>query len=172
MLVLSTHALQAQQPAVDVYRARVVTTRGYSVRGTLEDVDSFSVYVGGHYVPLSMIRKVVIRRQNNKRTYLLGAVLGAIAVGYITNQSLQKNPTSSAAAHGLTVGLGAVGGGAAGLLVGSALGTLNAKVVRSNKSANADISLYRELRPFSVRYQQRLLNRLPTGPRSPSGSDQ
>ena len=163
LLITQVTALQAQQPAVELYRVRVITINGDHMRGTLEDIDSSFVYIGGHggdYVPLSMIRKVILRRNNKKRVQVVGATLGAIAGGYLANEGLRKNPTRSIALHGVTVSFSAIGGAIVGLLTGSVVGNVNSRVIRPSSGSNSTISIYRELKPFSRRYQREMIDHL------------
>jgi hypothetical protein len=152
---------QAQQPTVELYRVRVITKNGDRFRGTLEDIDSSFVYIGGFggdMVPLGLIRKVVLRRNSKKRVQLVGIALGAIAGGYLANRGLEKNPTRSIVLHGVTVSFSAVGGAIVGLLVGSGIGNINTRVIRPAELNSS--SLYRELKPFSERYQQEMIDHL------------
>ena len=92
---------------------------------------------------------------------ITGAIVGALAIGYLANQSLLANPARSPIAHGLTVTFAAAGGAAAGLLLGSAVSRVNRKVVRPLDQGSPEASLVQQLEPFSLRYQQDILNRLP-----------
>ncbi|GAB4010676.1 hypothetical protein GCM10028808_22260 [Spirosoma migulaei] len=112
-------------------------------------------------IPFANIQKVVIRRKSKKNALISGAIVGGLLTGYVANQSLQKNPVRGPVIYGLTLTLSAAGGAAAGLLVGSALGNLNRRVIRPLDQRNPDLSLFRQLQPFSWRYQQDIINRLP-----------
>ena len=46
-LVLLATTAQAQQPAVDLYKVRIVTVDGHRIRGVLENIDSSYVYISG-----------------------------------------------------------------------------------------------------------------------------
>ncbi len=159
-LMASVTCLRAQQPAVELFKARVVTTDGHRFRGTLLDVDSSFVYVGDNDVPLVMIRKLVIRRANKKRVQLVGVGLGAIAGGYLAYSGLKNRPPRSAGMYGVTVGFSAIGGSVVGLLGGSAIGNINSRVIRPSGRAKATIYLYREVKPFAQRYQQEMIDHL------------
>ncbi|MEZ0538983.1 hypothetical protein [Fibrella arboris] len=156
----STNATLAQQPTVEVYRVRITTVSGYHIRGILEAVDSLDVYVGNDYIPLSMIRRIVIQRESKKSALIIGALIGAIASTYLANQGLKKNPARSTGVQIVNLGFSAVGGATVGLLTGSAIGNINARVIRPTGLSGSTISLYRELRPFSVQFQRDMINHL------------
>lgn len=161
--------LQAQKPAVDVYRIQVTTKAEQHFRGILNDIDDTTLYIGRSAriypltktIPLNAVRKVVIRRVNKKGAIITGAILGGLLTGYLSHQSLQKNQPNSPVTYGITLTFAAAGGAAAGLLVGSAAGSLSRRVIRPLSQTDPELSLFRQLEPFSVRYQQEFINRLP-----------
>lgn len=160
--------LLAQQPAADVYRVRVTTKGGEHFRGILSDINETDLFIGGgrnryrdQSVPLASIRKAAIRRVNKRGAIVTGAILGGLLTGYLSNQSLQRNQPNSPVLYGLTLTFAAVGGAAGGLLVGAAAGNLNKRVIRPLPLADPELSLLRQLEPFSIRYQQGFINRLP-----------
>jgi len=158
--------LQAQQPVVDAYQVRVVTKGGNRARGILDEVTDRHLYIGrahrrGEQILLSDIRKVVIRRAGRKGELITGALIGGLAVGYLSNESLQKNQPRSPVWYGLTLAFATAGGAAGGLVLGSAISNLTSRVIRPLDPANPERSLFRQLEPFSVIYQQDVLNRLP-----------
>ncbi len=159
--------LFAQKPTVDAYRIKVVTKDGYRFRGTFSDIDNSFIYLSfGRYsqedrIPLTSIRKVVIRRNNKKSVLISGAIVGGLLSGYLANESIKTSPTRSPVAHGVTVAFAAVGGAASGLLLGSVIGSISSRVIRPLNLVNPDVSLFRQLEPFSLRYQQDIINRLP-----------
>lgn len=161
-------SLLAQRLTVDVYRVRVTTKTGEQFRGILNDVNDTDILIGSvrnRYregaVPLSSIRKVAIRRINKKSAIVTGAILGGLLTGYLSNQSLQKNQPNSPVLYGLTLTFAAAGGAAGGLLVGAAVGNLTKRVIRPLGQNDPELSLFRQLEPFSIRYQQDFINRLP-----------
>lgn len=159
----------AQKHTVDIYKVRVITTEGNRFGGTLRAVDNSFLYLSGErnwrtdngQIPLSLIRKVVLRRINQKSIQVSGAIAGGLAVGYIANQSLQRNQTRGPVTYGLTLTFAAAGGAAAGLLLGSAVGTVNRRIIRPLYLAEPELTLFRQLEPFSLMYQQDVLDRLP-----------
>jgi hypothetical protein len=157
----------AQEPLVEEYRVRIVTKEGNRFRGVLDEVTDSQLYVETrpqHWrrrIPLSAVRKVVIRRENKKTVLITGAVIGALIVGFISNESLRQNPARSPVAYGLTLAFASAGGATAGLILSSAIGNVSSRVIRPLDPANPEGSLRRQLEPFSVEYQQDLLNRLP-----------
>lgn len=165
-LVMAT--LAAQPPKVEAYRARVVTQAGKRVRGTLDEITNGYLYVSSKHtgyqeeeIPLGEIRKVVIHRVNKKSALISGAVIGGLVTGFLSNESLQKSQTSSPITYGLTLTFAAAGGAAAGLVLGSAIGNLTSRIIRPRDRINPGLSLFYQLEPFTVRYQQNLINRLP-----------
>lgn len=92
---------------------------------------------------------------------ITGAIVGALSIGYLANQSLVANPARSPVAHGLTVTFAAAGGAAVGLLLGSEVSRINRKVIRPLDRGSPEASLVQQLEPFTLRYQQDVLNRLP-----------
>ncbi|MFD2937129.1 hypothetical protein [Spirosoma flavum] len=166
LLILSiAGTLFAQKPAIDAYRIKVVTTRGHRFRGVLDDINDTYLYIihernsprQVETIPLDAIRKVVIRRNSKTTVNVTGAIVGGLIVSFLAEQSLQKNPTRSPVAHGVTLTFAAAGGAAGGLLLGSAIGNATSRVVRPYNNSN----LLRQLEPYSMRYQQDLINRLP-----------
>ncbi|CAN5422681.1 hypothetical protein BH09BAC4_BH09BAC4_40920 [soil metagenome] len=151
----------AQKPTFDTYRIRVVTKEGDRFRGPMDDIDNSYLYLRDERIPLARIRKVVIRSNTNKPMLVTGAIVGALAIGYLANQSLRTNQTRSPVAHGLTVTFAAAGGAAVGLLLGSAASRINHKVIRPVNQGSPETSLVRQLEPFTLRYQEDILNRLP-----------
>lgn len=160
--------LQAQKLTLDVYRARVVTYTGERYRGLLEDITDSELLLSdlhGHRIdeeiPLRQIRKVVIRRTSKKSAIITGAVVGGLAAGFASYKSLQRNQPSSAINYGITLTFAAAGGAAAGLVVGSFVNNLSGRSIRPLDRVNPELSLYRQLEPFTVRYQQNIFNRIP-----------
>ncbi len=141
---------------------------GSRFRGLLVNITDSYLYLGNEHhrrgspIPLDGIRKVVIHRQSKKNALISGAIIGGLLTGYLSNKSLQKNQPSTPVTYGLTLTFAAAGGAAAGLLVGSAIGNLTSRVIRPRDVNNPEISLYNQLEPFTTRYQQDLINRLPT----------
>lgn len=159
-LRLST-GLFAQEIIVDAYYARVTTVEGNHLSGLLTDVDSSHVYIGyGDQIPLQVIRKVTLRRKNKTLALLTGAITGGLLTGYLAHQSLQTSQVRSSVSYGLTLMFAVVGGAAGGLLAGSGVHSLSRKVIRPPNTADADVYLLRQLTPFSISYQQRIINRL------------
>ena len=158
----------AQNPNVEIYQARVVMKGGERFRGTLADVTDEFIYLtnerGRRYadrIPLTLVRKVVVRRQNKNNVLITGAIIGGLVTGYLSNESLQRNQTRSSITYGLTLTFAVAGGAAAGLLLSSAIGNITSKTIRPLGSVSPEINLFRQLEPFSIHYQQELFNRLP-----------
>lgn len=162
-IALSTNPLRAQHAGKDSYQIRVTTKDGSRFRGPFRDIDSTSLYVYDNHwlnrIPLQSIRRVVLRRESKKEVQITGAIIGALAVGYAATET----PYRSSVLHGVTITFAAAGGAVAGLLLSSALSGFVAsrRVIRPLNVANPAMSLYRQLAPFSDRYQRDLLNRLP-----------
>jgi len=166
LFLLVSTGLFAQKPVIEEYRVRVVTKTGYRLRGILDDVTASHLTVNYAYrqterVPLSNVRKVVLRRANKKTVQITGAVVGGLLVGFIANQALKDRPARSPVLQGLSITFAAAAGATAGLILSSAIGNLTSRVIRPLDPVNPDLSLQRQLEPFSIRYQQDLLNRLP-----------
>ena len=168
-LAASVH-LFAQQPAVDTYLIKVVTTEGSRFSGVLSDIDDSYLYLGQERngwrtddgrIPINIIRKVAVRRKNQKTALITGAIVGGLLGGYLANRSLLVNQARSPVSHGVTVTFAAAGGAAAGLLFGSAVGRVTRRIIRPLKQAYPTTGLIRQLEPFSLRYQQDFINRLP-----------
>lgn len=167
LLVLLAYSIMAQQPVENVYHIKVITKKGNHFRGVLWDVTASNLYVEHEQrslsgrIPFANVHKIVLRRKSKKDAMITGAILGGLALGFVTHQSLQKNPTSSPIAYGLTLTFATAGGATAGLLVGSEIGNLKKIVIRPSAFTDPDQSLYRQLEPFSFRYQQDIINRIP-----------
>ncbi|WP_080054863.1 hypothetical protein [Spirosoma aerolatum] len=164
---LST-TLQAQKLTVDIYRARVITYTGERYRGLLDDLTDTELILSSQHgyrideeIPLRQIRKVVIRRTSKKSAIITGSIIGGLAAGFASYKSLQRNQPSSAVNYGITLTFAAAGGAAAGLVVGSFVNNLASRSIRPLDLSNPELSLYRQLEPFTVRYQQDLFNRIP-----------
>ncbi len=157
--------LFSQKLAIDAYYVRVITKEGERFRGILEDVDDSYLYLSTEsQIPLHSIRKVTLRRRNATSVLITGSLVGGLLVGYLAHQSLRKNGTRSAIAHGLTLTFAAAAGATGGLLVSSGINSITRKVIRPSDAANAALYLSRQLAPFSIAYQQDLMNRLPKAP--------
>lgn len=160
--------LLAQSPSIEVYRVRVVTRDGHKPRGILSEINETNLFVGSHgegmpvSVSLSSIRKVVIRRNSRKGAQITGAVLGSLLTGYASVRSLEKSPSSSPVLYGVTVLFSAASGALAGVLTGSLIGNLSSRVIRPLDNRQPEISLFHQLEPLTVEYQQNLMNRLPS----------
>ncbi|WP_223860357.1 hypothetical protein [Spirosoma validum] len=160
----------AQQLAVDAYWVKIVTTEGNRFSGVLSDIDNSHLYLTQERntwrtddgrIPIDRIRKVAIRRKNQTPAVITGAVLGGLLVGYLANQSLRTNQTRSPVSHGLTLTFAIAGGAAGGVVIGSAVGRLTRRVIRPLQLVDPATFLLRQLEPFSVRYQQDFMYRLP-----------
>ncbi|GAB3950229.1 hypothetical protein GCM10028805_27820 [Spirosoma harenae] len=134
---------------------------GEHIKGLLDNVTETELYLTnarGHLLgdplPLNRIRKIVLRRNSRKSAVVTGAIIGGLAAGYASYRSLQRNQPSSAVGYGITLTFAAAGGAAGGLLVGAAVGNLTRRVIRPLDVANPEISLLRQLEPFSLRYQR------------------
>ena len=95
---------------------------------------------------------------------ITGAIIGGLAAGFASYNSLQRNQPSSAVSYGITLTFATAGGAAAGLLVGSMIGNLKKIVIRPAMFTDPERSLFRQLEPFTWRYQQDIINRLPKTP--------
>lgn len=84
-------------------------------------------------------------------------------LGYVTNQALQRNqPPRSSITYGLTLTFAAACGAAVGALAGSTIHNVTtSRTIRPTNNGDASLSLYRQLEPFSARFQQDFINRLP-----------
>ncbi|WP_020601475.1 hypothetical protein [Spirosoma spitsbergense] len=163
-----TDTLWAQQPAVAGYHVKVKTSSGNYFSGLLQEVTSSYLYIGNDpyepesRIPLDDVLKVVIRRQNKKNAVISGAVVGGLMLGFITNQSLQRVPPRSLFTYGLILTFAAAGGAAGGALAGSTLHNVStSRTIRPPKNEDASLNLFRQLEPYSARYQQDFINRLP-----------
>lgn len=152
----------AQPPVVATYQVRVVTIDGDRFRGVLEEVTDSALYINRTgWVPLHDIRKVAIRRKQKTPALVTGAIVGGLLTGFVSNQSLQRNQPRNAVSYGLTLTFAAAGGAAGGLLAGSLVNSITNKVIRPPKTVNPERYLFRQLQPYSTRYQQDIINRLP-----------
>ncbi len=165
---LLTNPLRAQQPAAAGYYVKVRTSSGNHFSGLLQEVNRSYLYIGNNQyepesrIPLGDVLKVVIRRQNKKNAVISGAVVGGLILGFITNQSLQRVPPRSLFTYGLILTFAAAGGAAGGALAGSTMHNVTtSRTIRPSKNENARLGLFRQLEPFSARYQQEFINRLP-----------
>ncbi len=166
---LLTNTLRAQQPAAAGYYVKVKTNSGNHFSGLLQEVTRSHLYIGDDRyepesrIPLDDVLKVVIRRQNKRSAVLSGAVVGGLMLGYVTNQALQQNqPPRSLVTYGLTLTFAAACGAAVGALAGSTIHNVTTgRTIRPPNNETANLSLFRQLEPFSARYQQEFINRLP-----------
>lgn len=149
---------------------RVITKGGNRFRGVLNDVTDDYLYIEPanpkprqryEYIPLAAVRKVVIRRSNKKAARLTGAILGGLVIGFVANESLKKYPVRSSVSYGVTLTAAAAAGAGAGLLLGSVMGNASNRVVRPLDPDNPEITLQRQLEPFSLRYQNEIINYRP-----------
>ena len=170
-LIFSGLALVAAQ-SIEIYKVKVVTQEGNRYRGVLKDVTDYYLYLdydeisGRDFIsriPLTHIRKVVIRRNNEKDAALTGAIVGGIAVGYLANKSIRKSPPSGPFLYGVLVTFSAAAGATGGAVVGSAFGKLKSRIVRpfGQTPDQATENLRRQLEPFTYSYQSDVLNRVP-----------
>lgn len=167
---LTPNSLLAQKPSLDTYYVTVVTQSGTRMRGILVDVtantltyDPGTIYSQNHYpreVALATIRKVILRRTSKRRAIQAGALVGALAFGFLSVESLKKNPASNSVTYSITVLVAAGGGAAVGLVAGSVVGNVSHRVIRPRNQENGLNDFYRQLEPFSVRYQNNVFNRV------------
>ncbi|GAB4029324.1 hypothetical protein [Spirosoma gilvum] len=172
--MLLAYATQAQKLTFDTYQARVITVAGKHYRGLLEEVSDTDLRLTSfrgngidEEIPLRQIRKVVIRRTSKKRAIITGAIIGGLASGFASYKSLQQNQTSNAFIYGITLTFASAGGAAAGLVVGSVVNNVTGRVIRPLDMTNPELSLFRQLEPFTYRHQQNLMKRLPKTPQEP-----
>lgn len=168
--VLVTRPLLAQKPVLETYQVKVVTKMGDHFRGVFADITPTTLYYDpgtryspNHYlqeIPLVTIRKVTLRRTSKRRAIRAGVVVGALGFGFLAVDGLKNNPASSSATYGITVLFAAGAGAAVGLVVGSTIGNVSHRVVRPGNLENGLGDLYRQLEPFSMRYQNDVLNRI------------
>ncbi len=160
----------AQKPAVKEYRVRVVTKEGIRLRGILDEVTdthlriaytSSRYYQQDEWIPLTAIRKVVVRRTNKAAWRITGAIVGSAVAGLVANESLQKKRTGNPITYIVTLTMASVGGATTGLILSGVLVNLSRRVIRPLDSSNPAINLQRQLEPFSIHYQQNARNPLP-----------
>lgn len=156
----------AQQPAVEPYQVRIVTDAGERYRGVLYDVTNEAVFLDGDFgddaaIPLRTVRKAVLLRKNKRTGAVAGAILGGLGIGWLANQSFERSPPRSSIARGVTLTFAIAGGAGFGLVAGSLLGGLRRRIVRPAAGDIGRQRLAQQLRPFSLRYQQDVLDQLP-----------
>lgn len=162
--------------SIEVYKVKIVAKDGSRFRGTLDDVSETHVAIGdndqaapwfrrsGGKVPLSDIRKIVLRRQSRRKTTIEGAVIGGLITGFVVVQSAERSGFRSRVLYGLNLLMGAAGGAAVGALIGHSIGSVSAKTIRPLKRGSVDDiseNLRRQLDPFTYSYQSDVLNRVP-----------
>src|SRR5919199_5354443 len=162
----------AQKPKVELYLIKVVTIEGNHLKGILEDVSSTGINIGSEAtgngriydegeVPLSSVKKIVLRRHNRKRSAIQGSIIGALVLGYAVVQTSQKNGFRSPTFYGLNLGLAMIGGAGAGGLIGYHISPISRKVIRpqGRDREDANENLRRQLAPFTYSFQSDFLNR-------------
>lgn len=159
----------AQRPAVKPYRVRVITQTGDRYRGVLYDVTDAGIFLDGDFgddaaIPVRTVRKVVVFGHDKRAGLATGAILGGLGIGWLANHSLQRNPPRSSVAYGLTLTLATAGGAGIGSVAGSIISGLRRRTVRPATGDDRSQRLARQLKPFSLRYQQDVLNQLPQSP--------
>lgn len=161
----------AQELEVVEYRARVLTKGGNRLRGILEEVTGEYLYVDylnskSHHrsgkIPLTSIRKVVIR-YNRRRSTLEGAIVGGGLAAFATIRSSKKNGFRSPVVYGLNLAIAVGAGAGIGALIGRNIGPAARKTIRpfGQTPDEAAESLRRQLKPFTYTYQNDVLNRVP-----------
>ncbi len=170
LVISASTGISAQKLALETYHVTVITKAGDRFKGLLEDVTPIALYCGPgsqftstrstHVVPLEEIRKVILRRTNKRLAVRAGAAVGALVFGFLTVQGLQRDPTRSLVASGLTLLLAGGTGAAMGAGVGSVLGTIPHRVVLPRDRENSLDDFRRQLEPFSIRYQNDVFNRV------------
>jgi|GEM_PF-3879186 len=161
----------AQSSDVDVYLVRVVMQNGDRFQGVLDDVDATDLLIGsapdgswhwrsGGRVPLELVRKIVLKRANNHRFTLQGAIAGGLLTGLVVVRSARKSPFRSSILYGLNLAMGIGGGAATGALLGHAISNGGRRVIRPPKRDQADPTetLRRQLLPYTYRFRQEQLN--------------
>ncbi|QJW88273.1 hypothetical protein HNV11_02215 [Spirosoma taeanense] len=170
-LLTAVTAALAQKPSVEVYKVKVVMQGGPRLRGTLADVSETDVTINGEgtgwyqptrNIPLSGVKKVVLRRRNRQRSPVQGAILGGLLLGYTVVRSSQKNGFRSPVLYGLNLTLAVAGGAGLGAVLGNHLGPNSRKVIRPRGRDGEQVSenLRRQLEPFTYAYQLDVLNRV------------
>lgn len=169
-LALSVSAVAVAQ-AVEAYKVKIVTAGGNRFRGTLDDVSDEYIYLDHEgvrkrdfirRVPLTHVRKVVLRQQSKRKSTIEGAIIGGLITGFVVVQSAKKSGFRSPVLYGVNLVMGAGGGAAAGALIGHSIGSVSAKTIRPFRSGtveNVNESLRRQLVPFTYTYQSDVLNR-------------
>lgn len=170
VLLLSCSALAQKRP-VETYKARVVTIGGNRLRGILDDVTDqylFLDYEGAgrrglpDRIPLTQIRKVVIRH-NQRRNTIEGAIVGGGLAAFATIRSSKKNGFRSSVVYGLNLAMAVGAGAGIGALIGRNIGPIARKTIRpfGQTPDETDESLRRQLKPFTYSHQSDILNRVP-----------
>jgi len=175
-VVLLSSATTLPGQSVEIYTATVVTLDGQRARGLLKEVSETTIIIGDYtdapsglddVIALSGIRKVVLRRTNQRRATIRGAVAGGIVIGLLTVESSRKSGFRSPVVYGITLASAIVGGALAGALAGNGIRSLFKKTVRPrtrNTTYESNQNLRRELEPYTFLYQQTILDRVYTQP--------
>ena len=165
----------AQALMLERYQVRVVTKDGVRFKGILNEVTDNDLYIdypnqGSYYrseqIPLADIRKLFIRRENKKNRLITGAIIGGLIAGFLANESLQKYQPRSSVTYGLNLTFAAAGGAAIGVVLSSVIGNVSrSRVIRPLDPTHPELSLQHQLEPYSLRYQQDIMNNLPRNPK-------
>jgi hypothetical protein len=158
----------AQDQSVEFYDVRVSTQNGKHLRGVLYDVTERDILLNNqqsgmkYIIPLTLVRKVVVRFKRRKST-LEGAIVGGGLLAFFTIRSSKENPFRSSVLYGVNLLAATAAGAAAGGLLGSAIGPQNRRTIRPFGQTRERIieSLRGQLEPFTFSHQSDVLNRVP-----------
>lgn len=158
----------AQEQSVESYDVRVSTQTGKRFHGILYAVQEHDLYLDDKHtnrqyrIPLTLIRKVVIRYKRRRST-LEGGVVGGSLLAFLAIRSSRQNPFRSPALFGVNLLFATAAGAATGALIGRNIGPQARKTIRPFGQTPEQIaeSLRGQLDPFTYTRQNDVLNRVP-----------
>lgn len=168
LLLVGYTGANGQNQSVETYEAKVNLLNGKRFYGRLYTVQEQDLYLDDKHsnkqyrLPLTLIRKVVIRFKRRRST-LEGGVVGGSLLAFLAIRSARKNPFRSPALFGVNLLFATAAGAAAGALIGRNIGPQARKTIRPFGQTPDQIaeSLRGQLDPFTYTRQSDVLNRVP-----------
>jgi hypothetical protein len=168
LLLVGCTSTNGQRQPTETYVAKVSMLNGKRFLGTLYAVQEHDLYLDDihsnrqYRIPLTLIRKVVIRYKRRRST-LEGGVVGGGLLAFLTIRSSRQNPFRSPALSSVNLLFATAAGAAAGALIGRNIGPQTRKTIRPFGQTPEQLaeSLRGQLDPFTYSRQSDELNRVP-----------
>ncbi|MFN8353901.1 MAG: hypothetical protein U0Y10_05640 [Spirosomataceae bacterium] len=155
--------VQAQSFKTPIYHVKIVTTEAKRFSGYLFDVTDtdlvckeYDVRRGmstwSYTIPLTKVRKIIVRIENKNSAIWKGALVGGVTTGFLAAKSLEKYPTKSPILSGVTLTFSGLAGAGIGGVMGGMLAGFRRKVIRVTQPIEHPEGLRFRLMPYTYLY--------------------